>query len=203
MNTIDNFESIGCDCEFGLVQRTFNHEPMSLLRWSSISLHSLVRMIEDDFKDLKNIDTYDIARNDDLEYMVTNKSYYLWSHTDTRKDSSKSELIESSFKRINYLQRQFVKEAKNNKKIYVHKSKNITTEEMQLLYNAIKSLGADKILFVLKDIDLKNTFVGSEFGLIAYISDFYPNTKFDEWESILDYAFKYFNENNISYTKSV
>jgi hypothetical protein len=203
MNKIGNFESIGCDCEFGLVQRTLNYEPMTLLRWSSINLHSLVRMIDDDFKDLKNIDTYDIDRNDDLEYMVTNTSYHLWSHTDTRHDTSKSELIESSFKRINYLQRQFVKEAKNNKKIYVHKSKSITTEEMQLLYNAMKSLGADRILFVLKDIDLKNTFVESEFGLIAYISDFYPNTKFDEWESILDYALEYFNENNISHNKSV
>jgi len=44
-----NFENLGCNCEFGLLQRYAGVESMGLLRWSSCSPKSVIAALENHF----------------------------------------------------------------------------------------------------------------------------------------------------------
>ncbi len=68
------FLSMGCDCEFGSVQRKCRSEPPDLLRWGGADMPMLLRMLNDRFQymgDTRYLSV--IAAND--EYFVANSHY--------------------------------------------------------------------------------------------------------------------------------
>jgi tetratricopeptide (TPR) repeat protein len=195
-NIFYNFESIGCDCEFGLVQRNFNCDPISLFRWAGINVKNLVKIVKDNFKDLYYEKYYEIVGNENFEFMCCNTSYDLTIHTGVKNgEISKEKTISNIVKRNIYLSNYFLKETKTNKKIYVYKSNDIITdEEIEIIYEIMQSLGSNKILFVNKNSNFDSIFIESKFGLIANITNIIPNIKFDEWYNIIHYTYNYFNK---------
>ena len=69
------FESLGSNCEFGLVQRNFGAEPLSLLRWSNLTPTSLCAMLETRFDDVGNPENSFVQIHGD-EYLTGDSRYF-------------------------------------------------------------------------------------------------------------------------------
>ena len=78
------FESLGENCEFGLVQRRCDSEPLGLLRFSSTFLRNLIRGLDGDFEGLgaaEEIEPRLEGGGAKKEYMIHEKRYGLVYHT--------------------------------------------------------------------------------------------------------------------------
>jgi hypothetical protein len=125
------FESLGDNCEFGLVQRRCGSEPLGLLRFSNIDLSNLTNGIDAGFKNLgdpSNMEFW-LHRGGRREYVLRDKSYHLVFHTFRYEgEVNENELIEQQSARLKFLRRKILEDLANGEKIFVVKR----NEELQL-----------------------------------------------------------------------
>jgi hypothetical protein len=75
------FESLGENCEFGLVQRHCGAEPLGLLRFSSSPLSVLITALETEFEGLGHPDRLSVELSTDRrEYMVRDEQFGFLYH---------------------------------------------------------------------------------------------------------------------------
>jgi Flp pilus assembly protein TadD len=147
------FESLGCDCEVGFIQRLSNAEPLSLMRFSFMSLGHIIRGIQTDFAGLvENLDAF--QRRADQEWELCEPTYKLFSHT-FRAGSSidKETLLVQQRRRIGYLRDKLLADLAEAEKIFVvwRTETNITEEEVTQLWDAMRARGPGRLLWVVKD----------------------------------------------------
>jgi hypothetical protein len=147
-----NFESIGDNCEFGLVQRRCGAEPLSLLRFSNILLSKLLRALEAGFKDFGNADQLEfrLTGKNKAEYVIHDKRYGLSFHTFRyRGEVDEQKLIAGEPARLAFLVRKFVEDLGSESKIFVCKRNNpLLEEEILPLYIALNSFGRNTLLWL-------------------------------------------------------
>ncbi len=118
------FESLGDNCEFGLVQRRCGAEPLGLLRFSNITVPQLLRGLDNGFDGLgdpANMDFW-LHATGNPEYVVRDKSYGLVFHTFLHPgDVVESELIAQQSTRLRFLRRKFLEDLAAGEKIFVLK----------------------------------------------------------------------------------
>lgn len=73
---VSAFESLGDNCEMGLVQRKCKHDPMSLLRFASIQIHNLVQAIDDRFSLLRNPAEIHLSRDKKTDQFILSVPSY-------------------------------------------------------------------------------------------------------------------------------
>ena len=78
---VTRFESLGDNCEFGLVQRKMGAEPLGLLRFSYIELPLLLRGLRRGFEGLGDPDTTEVAADPNGEFVVRELVYGMTYHT--------------------------------------------------------------------------------------------------------------------------
>ena len=143
------FESIGENCELGLVQRGCDAEPLGLLRFSSTFLRPLIRGLDERFAGLG--DPADIEpRLENDEYMIYEKSYGLVYHSFVLEgERTVGRLREQEAVRLKFLRRKFLEELAAAEKIFVYKgSATISEEEILPLYMALRRYGDNTLLWV-------------------------------------------------------
>ncbi len=151
------FESLGDNCEFGLVQRHFGAEPLGLLRFAGFHipvekrLPALLNALEARFEGLGQPGTIRIdIEGPNEEYIVRETAYDLMYHTFiTRKEISIDQVRKMEEKRLSLLRRKFEDDLRNPRQILVWKSNaGNSLDEMRSLYNALSSLGSHVLLWV-------------------------------------------------------
>jgi hypothetical protein len=146
------FESLGDNCEFGLVQRRCGAEPLGLLRFSNLSLAQLIRGLDTGFAELgepANME-FELDNGQRREYVVRDRSLALVFHTFIHEgEVAESELIAQQSTRLRFLRRKFLEDLANGEKIFVVKRNVALTEpEVLPLLAALQRHGADKLLYV-------------------------------------------------------
>ncbi len=146
-----NFESLGNNCEFGLVQRRCGAEPLSLLRFSNIQLPSLLRGLDVGFQDLAENPEIEFRVNSGTaEYMVYEKRYQLNFHTFRKRgDVDEKRLVAGEPARLAFLVRKFVEDLRGGSKIFVCK-RNVPLREDEILplYAALNSYASNLLLWL-------------------------------------------------------
>jgi hypothetical protein len=150
---IMNFESLGDNCEFGLVQRRCGAEPfLSLLRFAGMDLRTLLRALDGgllEFGDPANVEIH-LDDKPRPEYVVHEKRYGVIFHTFRYEGEIEVEgLRQSESKRLAYYARRFVGDLKRGKKIFVIK-RNVALgqDEILPLYNVLSSFGPNVLLWM-------------------------------------------------------
>src|ERR1700733_4757174 len=96
-------ESIGDNCEFGIVQRHHGVEPLGLLRWAGLKLHMLLNALDDEFAALGRPENLQL-RQLNTEYLVRDTGYGIHYHPFVHVDRMTPEaLIEREVVRIGFL----------------------------------------------------------------------------------------------------
>jgi hypothetical protein len=151
------FESLGINCEFGLVQRYAGVEPLGLLRFagmtvaSDLQIEKLVNALERRFEGLGapgTITVYPTA--EDGEFMARESVYNLQYHTGMYpREITAEELQVRETKRLNFLRRKFSEDLEAGEKIWVWQLAAVTCVDQVLpLLNALRAIGPNKLLWV-------------------------------------------------------
>jgi hypothetical protein len=155
------FESLGDNCEFGLVQRNAGAEPISLLRFSGFyipieqRLDRLVTALLRRFDGLGALDTitpYLAGEPGGREWLVRESAYDLMYHTFSSEGSiEESALREREGKRLTFLRNKLLADLEAGEKIWVWRSEATSTaDQIEPLYYQLRALGPNQLLWVVE-----------------------------------------------------
>ncbi|HEX4366468.1 MAG TPA: glycosyltransferase 61 family protein [Rhodopila sp.] len=151
------FESLGINCEFGLMQRHAGVEPLGLLRFAAmmvpmeVHVEKLVDALERRFEGLGTpgtITVYPTPENG--EFMARESVYNLQYHTGMYpREITAEELQVRETKRLNFLRRKFAEDLEAGEKIWVWQSEGLTrTDQILPLLKTLRAIGPNKLLWV-------------------------------------------------------
>ena len=198
---VARFESIGDNCEFGLVQRRCDTEPLGLLRFSGTSSHDIVRGIELEFDGIG--DPADITPRLEgegkKEFMIHERKYGLVYHTFVYEGERSIELMrQQEATRLKFLRRKFIEELDAGEKIFVFKrGQPIGEPEILPLFLALNREQPNTLLWVVPEEPDRpsGTVEVLMNGLLkAYIDRFAPGDNahdfsFEAWVRICAHAY--------------
>jgi hypothetical protein len=152
-----SFESLGGNCEFGLIQRHFGVEPLGLLRWTQTSPSSLTQALNADFLGVGQPEqTVLIPTGKDYqpgeEYMTTDKLYGMGMHTFIKVNPAKEqEIWQRLTQRLQFLREKMLEDLRHGTKTFIyHYEHETSAQEIADLHQAICRHGSRFFLYVEK-----------------------------------------------------
>jgi hypothetical protein len=150
------FESLGRNCEFGLVQRHFGTGVIGLLRYSSITPLNLLDAVRCDFagmEDPDNVEIYQLDRDPSREWMIRDKRYGSESHSFRNEQAAApADVHRLAHLRFRMLRRKLLETLACGNKICVFQHPNITgLPQIRPLAAALRNLGPNMLLWVSED----------------------------------------------------
>jgi hypothetical protein len=145
------FESLGEDCEFGLMQRRYLVEPpLSLFRWGGAPVADLIKGLDNNFAGLAEPETTDLVW-DGEEYFV--RTPFVTMHTRClveQDEAGRAEILRCGRATLRILRRKLLKDIADANRIFVFKSLDpgFGEAEMYRLHAAMRRLGPAGVLCV-------------------------------------------------------
>lgn len=146
---VEQFESLGDNCEFGLVQRRFEAEPLGLLRWSGTEPEQIIAAVAARFDGVGERQNLCISSWENGEYKVSDRRYGMVSHTFIYEAAfDRDSFIEQQMRRIRILKKKLLQEMVRGDKLLVYKSPDITPDQARRLCDACRDVGPSTLLVV-------------------------------------------------------
>jgi len=202
------FESIGDNCEFGLVQKTNGFDEGALLKWVRIpTIDGLIRLLRNNFRNFYEYDNLHPKFDDmveDTEYGILYHSGMLSRESDQKRDwlepneALRRQIYESEYEKRKYLVEKFKSTIAADEKIFVFKiNRGAPWEEIQAVHSALNRFGKCNLLYVEQAPD------GTSVGEVSEISNglwrayiprfapYWPVTDYlpGAWERVCEEAF--------------
>jgi hypothetical protein len=153
------FESLGDNCEFGLIQRAGGADPIGLLRFAGLHiplehrLGKLVAALHEGFKGLGAAGTVKLhTAGDNREFIITETAYQLSYHTDLHEGQIDADtLLRQEYKRLPFLARKLLDDLESADKIWVWRS-HVTNEQEQVapLLECLGRYGPNTLLWIVE-----------------------------------------------------
>lgn len=145
------FESLGMNCEFGLVQRHFGTEPLGLLRWNAIHPPDLARGLDQRFADIGKPENV-MLETASGEYIIQETLYHMSMHSFLyEKDThpAPEQLRRQFARRLRFLRDKLIEDLTEARKIFVYQYPRLLTgEEMDAIQHGVAGYGPGVVLFV-------------------------------------------------------
>jgi hypothetical protein len=174
------FESLGENCEFGLVQRRCGAEPLGLLRFASAPLPKLLAALNARFEGLGASGNIEVELSSNgREYMIRDRAYDFYYHAWVLAGAkTPGEIHDREVRRVPFLVNKLIDDLSAGEKIFVyHGMKPLTLAHARALTRAIRRYGAATLLWVeLADASHPNgTVLWRDAGLMqGFIDRFAP-----------------------------
>lgn len=146
---VQHFESLGDNCEFGLVQRRVGAEPLGLLRFSSTPIRSLIAALNEDFAGAADPASVSLGFQRD-EYLIRLTKYGFLYHTNILMWVAGAASVWSQQTRIlPFLVRKLIGDLHAADKIFVFRQNEaMRRDDMAGLRAAIARFGTATLLWV-------------------------------------------------------
>ncbi len=145
------FESLGDNCEFGLVQRRCGAEPLSLLRFSNIELPQLLLALDAGFDGLGDRAGLELSLGPGPrpELVLFDRSYALTFHTFQHAGEQEEDLLlNQQAQRLAFLRRKLLEDLSVGEKIFViRRNPPLTEAEALPVWTAIDRHGPGRLLW--------------------------------------------------------
>ena len=146
------FESLGDDCEFGFVQRAFQANPISLLRFGGIVLHRLHEALDCEFDGIDDPENLSIRVHEPGEYMISNDRYRYFYHTFVQYwQMTRDALIRQEIMRLRFARRKLIEDLEDGDKIFVVKTSSgpgLRRHDVAAVAELIARYGSGTLLWV-------------------------------------------------------
>ncbi len=146
-----DLQSLGVNCELGLVQRAHAAEPLGLLRWANTPLPNLLRAIEARFEGLGHPENTVIQIDADTEFQIIDKKFGFRNHSFAfQKDGATAEKIrERELVRIPFLARLLVEDLEQAEKLFCfHDAGHSSMDDIHRLLAAMAKYGPGWLLWI-------------------------------------------------------
>ncbi len=119
---LKQFESLGSNCEFGVLQQSFDLEQVRLLRFAYTPYHSLLAALKEKFRGMGAAETLSIEpAREGAEYMIQDTRFGIRYHSQIRSDQiSPDQLLTREVGRIGFLRRQLLDLLESGGSIFVY-----------------------------------------------------------------------------------
>ena len=195
------FESLGDNCEFGLVQRRLGAEPLGLLRFSFLELPLLRRGLRSGFDGLGDPASIEVTvAGNDREFVVKETVYNLTYHTFQYEHQMTLETVRhQQVARLNFLKRKLTEDLVSGEKIFVIKRfPPLRPEEVLPIYTILNEAGANWLLWMVPADDTHPAGTVQKLlpGLLrGYIDRFAPpenahDLSLDGWTAVCEAAWR-------------
>jgi predicted Zn-dependent protease len=140
------FESLGYNCEFGIVQREFGAEPLSLLRWTATEPDMLATALNNHLEGVGLPENTRIVL--DSDYRTKDTRYFMLMHTFIMpSQATPEELLPKFCKRLQYLRLKLLEDLRAAEKIFLYKAIfPITDTEITPLWKAVRAYGPNTLV---------------------------------------------------------
>ena len=119
---LSQFVSLGLNCEFGLVQRHCDAEPISLLRFAFTPLHGLITALDCRFEGIGDPDQLSVRILPNGEYMVTHERFSLDFHTQLKEATiAQADMLAKVSRHFTYMAGMLLDDLADAAKIFVHR----------------------------------------------------------------------------------
>jgi tetratricopeptide (TPR) repeat protein len=142
------FESLGQNCEFGLVQRRFGAEPLALLRWTFIKPMTLIRLLEARGAGMGEPKHVELRRTAWGEHVVHDRRFGIGFHTFmTAALADPDAFLDKQAARLRWLRDRLIGDLEEAEKIFVYKPEAGTPPaHVQRILRAVRSYGGARLL---------------------------------------------------------
>jgi hypothetical protein len=146
---MNRFESLGQNCEFGLVQRACGAEPLGLLRFASAPLDKLMPALRRRFAGMGQPGHVQ-AELTNGEYMVLDRVYGFYYHAWVKEGERTAAEIEArEARRVPFLVRKLVEDLQAGEKLFVYRGMAPMPEaDARALAAALRAYGPATLLWV-------------------------------------------------------
>lgn len=146
------FESLGDDCEFGLIQRKAGAEPIGLFRFAGAgNVENMIHLLNTGFEALGDPQYTRLFVLPNGEYGIRDERGFYIVHTFIKAGAVKEEaFLQQQIRRIEFLRRKLIEDLANSEKIFVYKStiSQLTEQEAFSLHRGLRRYGANTLLGV-------------------------------------------------------
>jgi tetratricopeptide (TPR) repeat protein len=143
------FESLGDNCEFGIVQRMAGVEPLGLLRWANITPAKLIEALDARFAGVGEPAKTRLWVTEYGEYHLI--GYYFGMHTFINAGQESAEhLMPKILRRLRFLKDKLIDDLTNGDKIFVYKNlgDRLGADGMRAIHAAMRRYGNATLLCV-------------------------------------------------------
>jgi len=192
------FESIGDNCELGLVQRRAGAEPLGLLRFAGVPLRNLLRGLNARFANIA--DPRHVRINpENGEYMVKLTKYDFTYHAHVKIGEQEPEALHQQQTRtVGFLARKLMSDLENPSKILVFRQNEpLSGSDLVDLRVALSAYGPSILLWVQKAMPGHppgSVQVADERMMVGYVRrlaerEYVPDLDFASWMQVLRRAY--------------
>jgi tetratricopeptide (TPR) repeat protein len=141
-----HFESLGNNCELGLVQRKFGAEPIGLLRWTRIGPDALTTALTQKLEGVGEPEYTRLEANTD--YVTVDTRYVMAMHTFIKpSQATPEEVLPKMYNRLQYLRRELLDDLRDAEKIFVYKALSpLSDEKIRRLGQSVASHGPNTLM---------------------------------------------------------
>ncbi len=204
---LNSFQSLGDNCEFGLVQRRRGADPLHLLRFAGINLRNLLLGLNSEFDGLDDDSRLSLRMSGEpgeQEFILLHDTYGLNSHTFLYEHTAEAAtVLARSRQKLALQRRMFLEDLEDAEKIFVLKRNDaLGLAEVLPVWSCLRGYGDNTLLYVVAADagHLPGTVEQRAPGLLCgYIDRFAPyddaHNLFEEcWLSICRNAHALWNE---------
>lgn len=147
---VEKFESLGDNCELGMMQRAISRERLGLFRYAgSADLDSVVTAIENGFDGFGTEDDLELSPFHD-EWLATSRRYGFSFHTGVKRDARSADATrKGESMKLLFLARKLLEEMSSAHKVFVRRCERKCEEAgMHRLHAALRVHGPSRLLWV-------------------------------------------------------
>jgi hypothetical protein len=142
-----NFESLGADCEFGLVQRRYGAEPSSLLRWSVTNPDVLINLLTNRFAGVGEPTQTQLRQEAWGELTLYDSRYDYLVHSFVHEAGvDREKFLASQCARLEHLTRKILLNLTQGGKIFIYHA--LSLEHAGQIHRLMRSYGDNATMFV-------------------------------------------------------
>lgn len=144
-----DFEGLGSDCEFGLVQRRYGAEPLSLLRFNAVTYTGLMLGLVNKFEGMGSAEATEMITLGNGEYFIRDRRWGLGMHTFNFVGQVDPDILYRKFcQRVGFLKGKLLRDLSEGRKIFVFYAPGLSMDDLQMLHAALQELGPVTLLHV-------------------------------------------------------
>ncbi len=151
-----DIQSLGANCELGMVQRHFGAEPFGLFRWASTPLPNLVRALEARFEGFGLPENLEVWMDDATEFHVIDKVFGFKNHSFAfqNKGAKREDILRREATRLPFLKRLLIEDLECSSKLFCfHDADKSSLDKVKALAGAVNRFNLNFLLWVCSSKD--------------------------------------------------